>query len=35
MRKGEIASYNQFLLFSQSFLNISYIRQNVALCGNG
>ena len=37
MRKGEIACYKQFLLFSQCFLQlyISLVRQNAVLCGNG
>ena len=36
VRKGEIACYKQFLLFSQCFppLYISLVCQNVALCGN-
>ena len=36
VRKGEIACYKQFLLFSQCFpqLYISLVRENVALCGN-
>ena len=37
-RKGKIACYKQFLLFSQSFsqlYNISIVGQNTALCGNG
>ena len=37
VRKGEIAYYKQFLLFShyvfQSY--ISLVHQNAALCGNG
>ena len=37
MRKGEIACYMQFLLFSQCFpqLYIFIVRQNVLVCGNG
>ena len=36
VRKGEIACYKQFLLFSQCFLQlISLVRQNVTLSGNG
>ena len=37
VRKGEIACYKQFLLFSQSFLQlyISLLHQNAALCGIG
>ena len=37
MRKGEIACYKQFLLFSQFFLHlyIFLVCQNAALCGNG
>ena len=37
VRKGEIACYKQFLLFSQCFLQvyISLVRQNAALCDNG
>ena len=37
VRKGEIACYKQFLLFSQCFLQlyISLVRQNAVLCGNG
>ena len=36
MRKGEIACYNQFLLFSQCFQDlISLVHQNAILCGNG
>ena len=36
MRKGEIACYKQFLLFSQCFNSyISLMHQNAALCGNG
>ena len=37
MRKGEIANYKQFLLFSQCFLQIYIfqVHQNAALCGNG
>ena len=35
-RKGEIACYKQFLLFSQFFHSyISLVRRNAALCGNG
>ena len=36
MRKGEIAFYKQFLLFSQYFFHsyISLVRQNAVLCGN-
>ena len=35
MRKGEIACYKQFLLFSQCFPQLYILmRQNVALCGN-
>ena len=36
LSKGEIASYKQFLLFSQCFQQL-YIssESNVALCGNG
>ena len=33
VRKGEIACYKQFLLFSQCFPEL-YICQNAALCGN-
>ena len=33
VRKGEIACYNQFLLFSQCFLPL--VCQNASLCGNG
>ena len=36
LRKGGIACYKQFLLFSQCFPQpISLLHQNVALCGNG
>ena len=37
VRKGEIACYKQFLLFSQCFPQpyISLVCQNAALCGNG
>ena len=37
VRKGEIACYKKFLLFSQCFpqLYISLARQNAPLCGNG
>ena len=35
VRKGEIACYKQFLLFSQCFLQLSLVCQNAALCGNG
>ena len=36
VRKGEIACYKQFLLFSLSFPQlISLMRQNSRLCGNG
>ena len=37
MRKGEIACYKQFLLFSRCFpqLYIVKMRQNAALFGNG
>ena len=36
VRKGEIACFKQFLLFSQCFpqLYISLEHQNAALCGN-
>ena len=35
-RKGEIACYKQFPLFSQCFHSyISLVQQNAALCGNG
>ena len=35
--KGEIACYEQFLLFPQSFFKrlVSQGRQKVSLCGNG
>ena len=35
MRKGEIACYTQFLLFSQCFPKLSLVRQNAVLSGNG
>ena len=36
VRKGEIACYKQFLLFSQCFHTyLSLVRQNAALCGMG
>ena len=36
MRKGEIACYKQFLLFSQCFPRLmSLVLQNAALWGNG
>ena len=35
VRKEEIACYNKFLLFSQSFSQLDLERQNAALCGNG
>ena len=36
VRKGEIACYKQFLLFSQCFHScISLVRKTAALCGNG
>ena len=37
VRKGEIACYKQYLLFSQCFpqLYISLVHRNAALCGNG
>ena len=36
MRKGEIACYKQFLLFSQCFPRLyTLVRKNSALCGNG
>ena len=36
VRKGEIACYKQFLLFSQCFPQLFILmRQNAALCDNG
>ena len=36
VRKGEIACYKQFLLFSQCFPQLYIlVCQNVLLCGNG
>ena len=39
VRKGEIACYKQFLLFSpcfpQLYTAVSLVRQNAVLCGNG
>ena len=35
VRKGEIACYKQFLLFSQYFPWVYIFSQNAALCGNG
>ena len=36
MRKGEIACYKQFLLFSQCFPKLYIFRvSNAAWCGNG
>ena len=38
VRKGEIACYKQFLLFSQCFpqlYTVSLVRQKGTLCGNG
>ena len=36
VRKGEIACYKQFLLYSQCFLQFYIlVYQNAALCGNG
>ena len=36
MRKGEIACYKQYLLFSQCFTQLYIFNaSNVALCGNG
>ena len=36
VRKGEIACYKQFLLFSQCFQQLYiFSAQNAVLCGNG
>ena len=37
VRRGEIACYRQFLLFSQFLFHtyLSLVSQNVAMCGNG
>ena len=34
MRKGEIACFKQFLLFSRFRQLYIFVRQNAALCGN-
>ena len=35
VRKGEIACYKQFLLFSQCFPQLYILHQNAAVCPNG